>query len=80
MIRIFYVYMKTFIIWFSHSIRLAKSGRQFVFKILHYVIRLIRYDNLTRFLYHVCLTGKFDENDYNMCSEHRGALRTQLNI
>ena len=27
----FLCYMKIFIIWFSHAIRLVKSGRQFVF-------------------------------------------------
>ena len=56
---------KIFIKWFSHANRLIKSGLQFVFKILHYIIRLIRYQtNLTRFLHQVCLTGKSDENDY----------------
>ena len=50
---------KIFIKWFSHANRLIKSGLQFVFKILHYIIRLIRYQtNLTRFLHQVCLTGK----------------------
>ena len=34
-----------FIIWFSHAIRLVKSGLQFVFKILNYIVRLIQYDS-----------------------------------
>ena len=34
MIRIF-CYMNIFIIWFSHAIRLVKSGLQFVFKIIY---------------------------------------------
>ena len=64
-------YMKILIIWFSHVIRLVKSGRQFVFKILH--IQDIVYYTLsgssstikwTRFLYQICQTGKSDENDY----------------
>ena len=40
----FSFYIKNFIIWFSHAIRLIKSGRRFVFKILYYIIFLIRYD------------------------------------
>ena len=63
--------MKILIIWFSHAIRLLKSGRQFVFKIL-YVQDIVYYTlsgssgtiNLTRFLYQICRTGKSDENDY----------------
>ena len=31
----FLCYMKFFIIWFSHVIRLVKFGRQFIYKILH---------------------------------------------
>ena len=31
--------MKIFMIWFSHAIRLVKSGRQFVFKMLYCIIR-----------------------------------------
>ena len=31
----FLCYMKTFITWFSHAIRLVKSGLQFVFKIIY---------------------------------------------
>ena len=43
----------------------GKSWSQFDFKILHYIIRLIRYQiNLIRFLYEISLTGKTDENDY----------------
>ena len=37
-----YIYIYTFIIWFSQGIRLAKSGCQFVCKIVqspHYIIR-----------------------------------------
>ena len=30
----FLCYMNIFVIWFSHAIRLAKSGRQFLYKIL----------------------------------------------
>ena len=37
----FLCYVKIFAIWFSHAIRLIKSGRQFVFKILYSIIRLI---------------------------------------
>ena len=48
MIQTFYV-ISNFLIWFSHAIRLVKSGRQFVFKILHYIIRLIRYDSRDSF-------------------------------
>ena len=29
---------------FSHAIRPVKSGRQFVFKILYYIIKLIPYE------------------------------------
>ena len=62
--------MKILIIWFSHAIRLLKSGRQFVFKIL-YVQDIVYYTlsgssgriNLTHFLYQICRTGKSDEND-----------------
>ena len=36
--------MKIFIIGFSYAIRLVKSSHQFVFRILYYIIRLIRYD------------------------------------
>ena len=69
MTRIFL--MKILIIWFSHAIRLVKSGRQFVFKIL-YIQGIVYYTlsgssgtiNLTRFLYQICRTGKSDENDY----------------
>ena len=53
------------------AIRLVKSGRQFVFKIL-YIQDIVYYKfsgssatiNLTRFLYQICRTGKSDENDY----------------
>ena len=59
------------IIWFSHAIRLEKSGHQFVFKIL-YIQNIVCHIlsgssgtfNLTRFLYQICRTGKSDENDY----------------
>ena len=56
--------MKNLILWFSHAIRLVKFGRQFVFKILYYIIRESGTINLTRFLYQICLTGKSDENDH----------------
>ena len=36
----FFLYEHFYYIWFSHSIRLVKSSRQFVFKILYYIIRL----------------------------------------
>ena len=63
--------MKILIIWFSHAIRLVKSGRQFLFKILC-IQDIVYYTlsgssgtiNLTRFLYQICRTGKSDENDY----------------
>ena len=72
----FLCYMKILTMWYSHVIRLVKSGRQFVFKILY--IQDIVYSryciytlsgslgtiNLTRFLYQICRTGKPDENDY----------------
>ena len=35
MIRIFYVIWKFSIIWFSHAIRLEKSGVQFIFKMIY---------------------------------------------
>ena len=63
--------MKILIIWFSYAIRLLKSGRQFLFKIL--CIQDILYFilsssfgtiNLTRFLHQICWTGKSDENGY----------------
>ena len=37
-------YIKIFIIWFSHAIGMVKYGRQFVFKILYYIIRLTKYN------------------------------------
>ena len=59
MIRIFCVIWNFFIIWFSHAIRLVKSGRQFVHKIF-------------RFLYQNFLT---DKSDGDNSLEHRGVLR-----
>ena len=63
--------MKILIIRFSHAIRLVKSGRQFVFKIV-YIQDIVYYAlsgscgtiNLTRLLYQICRRGKSDENDY----------------
>ena len=60
----FLCYMNFLIKWFSDAIRLVKSGRQIVYKILlgpelHYQINLIRLINIvTRFLYQICLIDK----------------------
>ena len=62
--------MKILITWFSHAIRLVKSGGQFVLKIL-YIQDIVVYTlssssrtiNPTRFLYQIYRTGKSDEND-----------------
>ena len=59
--------MKILITWFSHAIRLVKSGSQYVFKIL-YIQDIVCYTlsgssgtiYLTRFLYQICRA----ENDY----------------
>ena len=63
--------MKSLIVSFLRAIRLLKSGRQFVLKILLYIQDIVYYTlsgssgtiNLTRFLYQICRTGKSDEND-----------------
>ena len=39
----FLCYIKIFITWFSRAIRVVKSVRQFVFKILYCIIILIQY-------------------------------------
>ena len=75
--------MKILIIRFSHAIRLVKSGRQFLFKILC-IQDIVYYTlsgssgtiNLTRFLYQICRTGKSDENDYF----HVQNIKNQSNI
>ena len=74
--------MQILIIWFSHVIRLVKSGRQFVLKILH-VQDIVYYTlsgssstiKLTRFLYQICRTGKSDENDYFYVQNNKNPVK-----
>ena len=51
----FLCYINIFIICFSHAIQLVKYGRQFVFKILNYIIRLIWLVFRIRFVWQVNL-------------------------
>ena len=61
MILIF-CYKKIFIKWFWHATRLVRSGRQFVFKILYYIIRLIIYQ-IIRFIWLVfCIKSVWQVN------------------